>query len=484
MSPARKRAVAVAAVFFFSLVAYGAIAWWTYRFPIISYDEAAYSATARRLATEGGWLRLYGSGDLFFFPPLFNYLSGGIILLGVERLAAVRLIAVLAGAGVNALFFVLMRRHVGDRAAWIAVLWAFFMPIKASYSAVGQVELPMLCAVLAACYVAFSDAEERWRAAGTAILLAAGVWIKETAIGFIPLFLVVWSLRGERRLALRAGLLFFLLLSPLFAQSFFPHEYDLFYEVTTPFIRFSGFQPDMMLMNLLRQFAIDPARLFGFGWAIAAAFAVLTVYSFAGLTKKSVSDDPFLTFSVLGVILWGAFFLYFPRKFDYYLIPLSMLLLVPIACFLAKRAILAKVATGAMMALSLWALWGFVSFRDETAALRDILARAADETPGARVAMTLPRSGEYIVERDGMPLTIVELQRYSCMGTAQGCFRGSDYFVEHVDWLKILFCSAWPLTDERCEEETFLRVLGALDLVDERRGLRLYRIGPRAYEFR
>ncbi|HNT27689.1 MAG TPA: glycosyltransferase family 39 protein, partial [bacterium] len=392
MSPERKRAVAVAAVFLCSLVAYGAIAWWTYRFPIISYDEAAYSATARRLATEGGWLRLYGSGDLFFFPPLFNYLAGGLIMLGIERLAAVRFVAVLAGAGVNAFFFALVRRHVGDRAAWIAVLWAFFMPIKASYSAVGQVELPMLCAVLAACYVAFSDIEERWRAAGTAVLLAAGVWIKETAIGFIPLFVVVWFIRGDRRLAVRVGVLSLLLLSPLFAQSFFPHEYDLFYEVTTPFIRFSGLQPDMMLMNLLRQFAVDPLRLFGFGWAIAAAFVVLTVFSFAHLRRRSVWADPFLAFSVLGVILWGSFFLYFPRKFDYYLIPLSMLLLVPVSCFLAKRTVLAKVATGTMIALSLWALWGFVSFRDETAALRDILARAADEMPGARVAMTLPRS--------------------------------------------------------------------------------------------
>lgn len=484
MSPERKRSVAVVAVFLCSLVAYGAIAWWTYRFPIISYDEAAYSATARRLATEGGWLRLYGSGDLFFFPPLFNYLSGAIIMLGVERLAAVRLVAVLAGAGVNTLFFLLMRRHIGVRAAWIAVLWAFFMPIKASYSAVGQVELPMLCAVLAACYIAFSDIDDRWRAVWTAVLLGAGVWIKETAIGFIPLFIIVWIMRGERRLAVRAGLLLFFLLAPLFAQSFFPHSYDLFYEVTTPFIRFSGLQPDMMLMNLLRQFAIDPGRLFGFGWAIAAAFAVLTALSFTGLTRKSVLADPFLSFSILGVILWSAFFLYFPRKFDYYLIPLSMLLLVFVARFLAKRAVFAKVATGAMAVLSLWALWGFVSFRDETAALRDILARAADEMPGARVAMTLPRSGEYIVERDGMPLTIVELQRYSCVETAQGCFRGSDYFVEHVDWLKILFCSAWPLRDDRCDNETFLRVLQTLDLVDERRGLRLYRIGPRAYEFR
>jgi 4-amino-4-deoxy-L-arabinose transferase-like glycosyltransferase len=228
MTPERKRMAGVAAVFSFSLLFYGAIAWWSYGFPIISYDEAAYAATAQRLATAGGWRALYGSDDLFFFPPLFNYLSAGLIMLGVERLAAVRTLSVLAGTGVNTIFFLLMRRHVGDRAAWIAFAWILFMPVKAAYSAVGQVELPMLCAVLAAAYVGFSDGDERWRAIGAAVLLATGVWIKETALGFIPLFLFVWLWRGERRIALRAGLFLPLFLVPLFAQSFLPHSYDLF----------------------------------------------------------------------------------------------------------------------------------------------------------------------------------------------------------------------------------------------------------------
>ncbi len=480
----RKGAAEAVAVFFVSLIAYGAVAWWTYRFPVISYDEVAYAATARRLAEQGGWLDLYGSGDLFFFPPLFNYLAGALIALGAERLAAVRLIAVVAGAGVNTLFFLLMRRHIGRRAAWIAVPWALLMPVKASYSAVGQVELPMLCAVLAAGYVAFSGADERWRAGGSALLLAAAVWIKETALGFIPLFLVLWFFRGERRLAFRAGVLLLLLLLPLFVQTLLPHTYDLFYEVTTPVILFTGLFPDALLLNLLKQFAIEPARLFGFGYAIAVAFALLVAASFRSLDRKTVTADPFLAFSLLSVAVWSLFFLYFPRKFDYYLIPLSLFLLVFVARFLAERPRTAIAATAVMLLLSLWAMQGFASFREDTIALREILAQAAREKPGARVAMTLPRSGEYLAERDGMPIHIVELQRYSCHGSARGCFHGSDYFVEHEDWLKILFCTAWPLIDERCDHETFLRVLGSMDMVDERRGLRLYRLGPRADEFR
>lgn len=478
----RRPRIAIALSFFLSLLIYGLIAWWCYQAPLLTYDEAAYSATAQRLAVEGGWSRLYGSGDLFFFPPLFNYLAGALVALGIERLAAVRFIAVIAGAGVNALVVALCLRHLTARAALFAFIIALFMPVKAFYSVVGQVELPMLFLVLAALYVALSDGKG-WRTPVlAAFFLAAAVWTKETALGFFPLF--GWLFFRDRRALFLFSGLFALFITPLVVQTFFPSSYDLFYELTNPFIAVLGLDPDAALMNLLKQFGIMPSALGGFGTLFSAAFALLVVFSFARLSRAELFGNRLLLFAAGSLVLWGAFFLYFPKKFDYYLIPTALFLLFFITRSLDTRPRLGIAATALLVGLSLSTIPAYRALRDDVTALDTLLTQAMTEKPGARIAMTMPRTGEYLVEREELPLTVVELGLFSCHEMARGCFKGSDYFIGYDDFLKLLFCDSWPLRDDRCDTATFLRVVRSIEPIGEARRLRLYRLGPAADEFR
>ncbi|MCP4673927.1 MAG: hypothetical protein GY854_00075, partial [Deltaproteobacteria bacterium] len=67
----------------------------------INYDEASYAETAHRMATQDRWLNDANTKDLFFFPPLFNYLAGLLCFMGLDRLLAVRILSVIFSSGIS-----------------------------------------------------------------------------------------------------------------------------------------------------------------------------------------------------------------------------------------------------------------------------------------------------------------------------------------------------------------------------------------------
>ena len=114
-----------------------------------TYDELAYSATARDLARNGGWFDFSNSGDLFFFPPLFNWLSGVLIIFGVERLLAVRTVTMIFSSAVPVVIYFILRNYgLSVRRALTGPLLWIMMPGVLFYGTVGQVEIPFLFFVL------------------------------------------------------------------------------------------------------------------------------------------------------------------------------------------------------------------------------------------------------------------------------------------------------------------------------------------------
>jgi len=83
-------------------------------FMSLIYDEVAYSWTANRLVMHGGWIDIYGVRDLFFWPPLFNYLAAFPIAFGADRLYAVRIITLIISSLIPPLFYLLIL-HSGYR---------------------------------------------------------------------------------------------------------------------------------------------------------------------------------------------------------------------------------------------------------------------------------------------------------------------------------------------------------------------------------
>ena len=110
-----------------------------------AYDEAAYSICARNIADNGGWLNLYNSTDLFFFPPLFNWLGALLIKAGMEQLSAVRAVSMVFSSGIPVMIYLLMSKAGAGFKSSIAASFVWIvLPGSFVYGVTGQAESPFI----------------------------------------------------------------------------------------------------------------------------------------------------------------------------------------------------------------------------------------------------------------------------------------------------------------------------------------------------
>lgn len=439
----------------------------------IPYDEAAYAWTAQNLARDGGWFDLYGKSDLFFFPPLFNYIAALFIKLGLDRLYAVRLVTTLFSSAIPPLLYLLaVRSGLTVRAGLIAAALWFILPWGWHLSVVGMVETPWLCCLLTAVYFLQNAVEKASRrdALLSALAFAAGLWIKETPLGALPLFL--FALRKERALLAIWGAVFAVLSLPLLAQTLLPHTYDLFFEVTTPLLWWQGFEIDPLLRNwgLLHGASSFPLP----GWSETFTLFTLAVTALCviAVPRDQWRDRFILRFAAGFLLIYLPFFMFFPKKFPYYLLPVCLFLLF----FTARR--LAQIPRFAILyglILLLFAVPSLRQFGDRSDEGSFLEAFALVE-PGARVAMTLPRKAEYVAEKGGLRPLIVPAEWVDCVGRADECIFGNDYLMTDPMFLMMLYCRRWPMGPESCDLPALTAAKERLTPLLKRPGFTLYRV--------
>ncbi len=448
----------------------------TLPFMEIPYDEAAYAWTANNLATKGGWLDLYGSDDLFFFPPLYNYLAALAIKLGIDRLSAVRAVTILFSSTIPPLIYLLaVRSGLSTRPALIAVALWFFLPWGWHLSVVGMVETPWIACFLAALLFAHRAREEGHArdVVISAILFLAGLWIKETILGTVPLFL--WTLWPRRRIAVVWSAIAFLGFLPLAAQSFLPHQYDLFYEITTPLILWNNFSLDPLIANwgVIQGTALAPWQ----GWGNAFSVFTLVVLTLAirSVPREEWRRNFILQMAAGFLLIYVPFFILFPKKFPYYLLPVYLFAAFFIGRYLADRHRFAAFY-GALVLLFAVPTLVRLSDRTEENDYREAFSIVAREKPDARIGLTLPRKAEYLAEKGGITLTLDPTDWLHCTGRAEECLYRNDYLMSDNMFLLMLFCRHWPMGPETCDMAAYAAAKERLTPLYRGQEFTLYRI--------
>ncbi len=447
----------------------------------IEYDEAAYAWTAGQLAHGAGWADL-APRDLFFLPPLCNYLAAGLVALGIDRLIAVRLVTLLLASPIPPLLYLLMRRagHGERPAVLAALLWAV-LPGAFVFSVRGFVETPMLSFVLAAVLL-LQRARDDGRpstAAFAGIALAAAVWTKETALGFAPLFpLFLWR-RWRSQAGWAAG--FLVPVVPLAIAGAGPGPQGLLFEVTNPFVRWDLVSLDTALQNLLRIHGLDPSApgraTFALGVAVLGLLAASVVAA-----RGEILERRFLpAFGFAAALLYLVFFALFWKKLPYYLLTVYLFLVFFLAAYLARRMVGAWIYLGLLALLATFGLVQAVrlpAYDDLLAALRT----AELQAPGGALLMPHARVADYLVEREGIRLRVVQADRTSCKMGDAGCLRSADFLLgrsaDLAALVSLLYCGTWPPPPGPCVDQARRELLGRLRLLGTWGDLTLQRVLP------
>jgi 4-amino-4-deoxy-L-arabinose transferase-like glycosyltransferase len=449
----------------------------------IEYDEAAYAWTAAQLAHGAGWADL-APNDLFFYPPLLNYLSAGLVAAGVDRLIAVRLVTLLLASAIPPLLYLLVRRagH-GERPAVLAALLWVVQPTAFVFSVRGFVETPMLAFVLAAVLL-LQLARDDGRASSAALAglaLAVAVWTKETALGVAPLFPLFLGRRWRAQAAWAAG--FLLPVIPLALAGIGPGPQGLFFEVTNSLVRWDLVSLDTALQNLVRLHGLEPCgpgRIsFTLGLVILGVLAAAVLAA-----RKEILARRFLpAFSFAAVVVYLVFFTLFWKKFHYYLLPVYLFLVVFLAVLLARRMIWAWIYLGLLALLAAFGL----EYALREPAHGDLAAalRAAElQLPGGTVLMPHARVADYLVERDGLNLRVLPSERTTCRLRDASCLRTADFLLgSSTDLLALasyVYCGTWPPPVAPCVDQARRELLGRVRLLGDWGDLKLFRVLPAA----
>ncbi|HOW52523.1 MAG TPA: glycosyltransferase family 39 protein [bacterium] len=441
------------------------------------YDEAAYAWTAQNLAVNGGWLNLYGSNDLFFFPPLFNYIAALFIKLGVDRLYAVRIVTTLFSSGIPPLMYMLaVRSGLTERAGIIAAALFFVLPWGWHLSVAGMVETPWICLLLIAVYFLQGTLANGARRdlILSALTFGAALWMKETALGALPLF--IFALRRDRRGMMIWSGLFALLFLPLFIQTLLPHQYDLFYEITTPLLLWNELSLDAIIQNWG---IIYGAPLFPrIGWAASLSLFTLAVAALAliSLRRAEWQDRFILRFAAGFLTIFVPFFMVFPKKFPYYLLPVQLFLSFFVARYLATRPRFAVIYGLIVLSFAVPAFLHFTDRAPDETAFREAFTLVEQEKAGARIGLTLPRMAEYVAERSGLRPHIVPVEWIPCQGKADACIFANDYLLTDSTFLMMLYCRQWPMSPETCDLPGLTAAKERMTLIRKWPQFNLYRL--------
>ncbi|MGQ9677765.1 MAG: ArnT family glycosyltransferase [bacterium] len=298
-------------------------------------DEINYAISAKHLITN----RTLIGNDIMFFPPLFVYSAALLQKAGVELLLSVRMISAIAGAILPAAFYFALRADYRPKTAFIATGLLLSLFSFHSYSRLGQVEVLMLMFIaLSICSILYK--KPFW----AGIFLGLGVWTKETTLGAVLSFFIFYLLQPTvRRKSLVillggafAPVLLLLLLGALTGQ-------NLLFEILIS----RGYDINMLKLSPLTNFislAINLGynllpRLF-YQWEFIT-FAVLvpiaTLFLLFLTVRGGIKRRPFAMLITCYLLVHLPFFFFFSRKFDYYLLPAALMIILGGTCELLEE---------------------------------------------------------------------------------------------------------------------------------------------------
>jgi 4-amino-4-deoxy-L-arabinose transferase-like glycosyltransferase len=184
-----------------------ALAWFLYFYRLsgvgmIGPDEPRYAAIGRAMAQSGDWItpRLWGQA-WFEKPALLYWMTGAAFRLGLGPELAPRLPVALLSVAFLALYWMLLRREFGDRAAWMATLILGTSVAWVGFSEVGVTDLPLAATFSAAMLLAMPWVVKR--ETGQLPAAAAMLGLAVLAKGLVPLALaapLAWRIRWCRDL--------------------------------------------------------------------------------------------------------------------------------------------------------------------------------------------------------------------------------------------------------------------------------------------
>jgi 4-amino-4-deoxy-L-arabinose transferase-like glycosyltransferase len=301
---------AVYLLFFFNLSGVG----------MLGPDEPRYAAIGREMARSGDWItpRLWGE-PWFEKPPLLYWMTGAAFRAGLGDDLAPRLPVALLSVAFLFLYWRVLDREFGRRAAFFAAGMLATSAAWLAFSHVGVTDLPLAATFSAAMLLAM---RRRWTVA--AALLGAAVLAK----GLVPLVLalpLLWVGRKRWKDFLRpAPVLAFLAVAvPWYALAAARHG--------------TVFLEDFFLKHHLERFATDALKHeqpFWFYVPVLAAGLFPWTPAIVLLFQRKLYSDARLRFLLLWLAFGFVFFSAATNKLPGYLLPL-----IPAACALAGIAL-------------------------------------------------------------------------------------------------------------------------------------------------
>jgi 4-amino-4-deoxy-L-arabinose transferase-like glycosyltransferase len=201
-APALKRALWLLAPVVYVLYFYG-----LRDFGLVGPDEPRYAAIAREMALSGDWItpRLWGA-PWFEKPALLYWMTGAGFRAGLGPELAPRLPVALLSLAFLGLFWWILRREFGERAAWFSTAILGTCAGWLGFSAIGATDLPLAATFSAALLLAMTWLHRK--DASTLPFAAASLGAAVLAKGLVPLVLILPLLWMARRRVLRRASLF------------------------------------------------------------------------------------------------------------------------------------------------------------------------------------------------------------------------------------------------------------------------------------
>ena len=447
----------------------------------LTYDEIAYSMCAQNIAVNGGWLNIYNSGDLFFFPPLFNWLGALFIMMGFEQVLAVRTVTILVSSGIPVMIYLLMVKsgQASRIALFTAIIW-IVLPGSIIYSIAGQAETPFLFFVLMSAYFFSMESDKLKNILLSAFFLSVSVWFKETAIGFIPVFLFLFVEKKEFKYGAIWLTILVVFLSPLIAQTFIPHKYDLFFELSNDLIKWNDVSVYYPFFYM--------AALAGFNSAtpifslISAIISALIVIVFSVIAFVKFRQQFIVRFSLISNAIFIPFFIVFPKKFEYYMLPVMIFSLIILCSVIPRNSVFRISFAAVFVALSVSGLFYRANAWNYYNDINLLLKKAESISPGSTVGTPTPHIAIYAVSSSGFNLKIKPLDFFTgedsenCRNKNDRCILKQDFFLADDQFFTVLFCKNWPVQTENCDLEAMKTVIQKMEKIEKRSGFTLYKV--------
>lgn len=297
---------------------------------LLGPDEPRYAFIGREMARSGDWLtpRLWGE-PWFEKPPLLYWMTAAGFRTGLGAELAPRLPVALLSVLFLFWQWLLLRRLLDARIAWLATLVNAATAGWVAYSKIGVTDLPLAVFFQSAVLLSWLSVETRSPAArhGAAACLAAAVLAK----GLVPLVLflpLLWFLRKEWRAWTAPAALFLFLAVPWYASMAWMHG--------------RVFLDEFFLRHHFSRFAsgeLQHVQPFWFYLPVAAGglFPWIPSLMVAG---RRIWDDHRLRIPLVVFLFGFVFFSISRNKLPGYLLPLwpSLCLLLGAALAAAPRA--------------------------------------------------------------------------------------------------------------------------------------------------